>query len=183
MARILKELPSSQKLASAECVAQRLNALSGGDLYRLSSRSSQEKLKLTQTMLAAIVESRRPEVQSAMADEFLSKVVASFQWFLQYRAAGAKTFSYGVEAIQHLLKAAESKSLQHKATLDDIAPLRVFHWLLDESQCELVDRLAKQVASSASSTLAVVKDKGTTKKKGGKEATDTALENALNMFK
>lgn len=167
MARVLKELPSVQKIAAAECAAQKLNALSGSDLYRFSSRSSQDRLKLAHTMLAAIVESRRPEVQSALAEDFLGNVVTSFQWFLHCQAVGSKTTWCGAEAAQRMLKSAGTKAQQNKAALEDIAPLRVFYWLLDDNQGEVVDRLAKQVALTASSTLAIVPDRGT-KKNGGK---------------
>ena len=62
---ILQCLPTKSNLISAECAAQRLNNLTTGALYKLSSRACQEQLKLTLELVGAIVQGRVPQVDEA----------------------------------------------------------------------------------------------------------------------
>ena len=154
----------------------------------MSSRACQEQLKLTQELVAAIVQSRVPDVEAAMRSEFLKQVVASFQWFVSFcPSAGsgdAGATKYGTDALLLMLRACKAKHQEQKATLQDVAPLKVFHWLLPAEILVEVNILAKKVSSSASAIMPVVKSKGGKSKMQGKIVEeDAALKNALDMFK
>ena len=83
-----------------------------------------------------------------------------------------------------MLKACKAKHQEQKATLQDVAPLKVFHWLLPAEILVEVNILAKKVSSSASAIMPVVKSKGGKSKMQGKIVEeDAALKNALDMFK
>lgn len=104
--RLLAALSTAENLVSAETAAQRLHGLAGGELYKLSSRSSQDKLKMSQQLLACVIEGRRLDVASALQCDFMSQVITAFQWFVSWPLAPtAKDPNvYGTAALHAMYK-------------------------------------------------------------------------------
>ena len=82
---VIQALPSAKSIWSAESAAQKLQALEGTELFKLSSRSAQEKVRIAQNMVAAISEGRKPDVRAMGEDDFVATVVSACQWFVEHQ--------------------------------------------------------------------------------------------------
>ena len=122
-----------------------------------------------------------------MKSPFLSKAVLSFQWFVSYSSpSGSKDANtvYGSDALRLMLKDCQKKHKEQQATLQDVAPLKVYEWLLPEALRHEVDALAKQVSATATNILPIMK--GSSKKpkeKASGNDEDHVWKAALDMFK
>ena len=102
--------------------------------------------------------------------------------------AGGDEDVYGMGALLEILAATTKKHQAKQATLQDVAPLQVFRWLLPPEKAEAADLLAKEISKTAATMIDRMKGassspKGASKKPGTQKASaDTALQAALDMF-
>lgn len=182
---ILKCMPSAGNIFGPEAAAQKLHSLAAGELFKMSSRSCQEQLKLAQELVAAIVQARVPDVEEALNCKFLKDVVTSFQWFVSFSpsssSSGQEDTVYGTDAMKLMLADCKQKHKEQQATLQDVAPLKVFLWLLPDALQTEANHLAKEISASASKVLPTVKGKSSKSKSS--KGQDHALKQALDMFK
>jgi hypothetical protein len=85
---IMQCMPSAEKKFTCEETAQLLKNLAAGSLYTMSSRSGQQRLRMTQQLVDAVVEGRRPETTVVAQCTFLAEVVGRFQWFKNVGGGG-----------------------------------------------------------------------------------------------
>ena len=183
---ILGCLPMQRSVISAEASAQLLRNLAAGDLFKLSSRAGQQKLRATQQLVDSIAEGRKPDVSMAKECGFIGQVISTFQWFVTARVENKDV--YGTDALLEILAVTTKKHQAKQATLQDVAPLQVFRWLLPPEKAEAADLLAKEISKTAATMIDRMKgasssSKGASKKPGTQKASaDTALQAALDMF-
>lgn len=178
---IMDALPRSGNIFSAASSAQKLHILASGDLFRLSSRSSQEKVRIAQNIVAAIVDSRKPDTRSAAQDDFVAAVVSSLGWFLSVRK-GSETI-YGEQAAKELLSIAVKKHDSKGLAFADLEPLRVFSHLLSECDNQQVDDMMKTIGKQVKRpTAKVASASSSNKAPKKKDSEQMALKKALSMF-
>ena len=176
-------MPSAEKKYTCEETAQLLKNLASGSLFKMSSRSGQQKLRMTQQLVDAIVEGRRPETSVVAQCTFLAEVVGRFQWFLVRKVGGSTV--YGVEALKAVMSDAHAKLAAKTATLADVAPLQIFGWLLAGEEKLKAETMVKAIVTSATSMADCMKSKSTassSKSTAVKKQEDSALQKALDMF-
>jgi hypothetical protein len=93
---ILGCLPMQRSVISAEASAQLLRNLAAGDLFKLSSRAGQQKLRATQQLVDAIAEGRKLDASVAKECGLIGQVSSAFQRFATARVGGRD--SYGTDA-------------------------------------------------------------------------------------
>jgi hypothetical protein len=155
----LECLPSDKLQLSLETSVQRLHVLSGTDLMKLSTRSSQEKVKILQGILTAIGQSRAPDLRAIKVDDFVASAAARCGYFCTYRASDEDAAKpvFGSEALLKLLDAAEAKAKKNALELEDVAILKTFNWLLNDAQQKRVTELAKVPTTKSSGKSAASK--------------------------
>ena len=181
-------LPSAKCVWSAESAAQKLQALEGTPLFKLSSRSAQEKVRIAQNMVAAISEGRKPDVRAMGEDDFVATVVSACQWFVEHQAKPTDPILYGKAALAKKLENLENKKKGKTAvTYIELQPLCVFSWLLTEQENAIIVEMVKNctdkkelapvaaaAASSSSSSSSKLDEK--------KAFESSAMKKALDMF-
>jgi hypothetical protein len=186
--RALAVLPSANKMVTVDRCAQQLHQLGSSDLHKVSSRGSQEKLKVVQQMVNAIVQGLPPDISLKADCEFVSNAVTSFQWFVTLPpstgSANAR-IKYGDEAMKGLIAKVKQKHTEGTATLDDIRPLKVFFWLVPAEHADAINKITVEVSSSTAAALEVAQaPKAKAKSKAGKASkVDDAMKSALDMFR
>ena len=132
-------------------------------------------LKHTQSLVCAIVDGRKPEVETATQSDSMSEIVTTFQWFVSFTpgSADARTV-YGSVALQARLEEFKRKHALGEATSQDNATPKMFYWFLPEDATMEVDELAKAIAATASAALALVKSSK------GSKASKSKDQEALN---
>ncbi len=106
---VIQALPSAKNIWSAESAVQKLQILEGTELFKLSSRSSQEKVRIAQNMVAAISEGRKPDVRAMGDDEFVASVVSACQWFVEHEVNAKDPILYGKAALAKKMEELEVK--------------------------------------------------------------------------
>ncbi len=95
---VIQALPSATSVWSAESAVQKLQALEGIELFKLSSRSAQEKVRIAQNMVAAVSEGPKPDVRAMGEDECVASVVSACQWFVEHEVNAKDPILYGKAA-------------------------------------------------------------------------------------
>ena len=183
---MLQALPSAAQIWTAESAAQKLQALECTELFKLSSRSAQEKVRIAQNMVAAISEGRKPDVRAMGEDDFVASVVSACQWFVEHQVNKTDPPLYGKAALAKKLENLDTKrKAKTPMTYFELQPLRVFSWLLTEQENAIVIDMVKTctdrkdmhpgvAASSSSSSSGSPTEK--------KNFESTAMKKALDMF-
>ena len=163
--------------------------MEGTELFKLSNRSAQEKVRIAQNMVAAISEGRKPDVRAMGEDDFVATVVSACQWFVEHQGKSTDPILYGKAALAKKLEKLEIKKKgKTSVTYIELQPLRVFSRLLTEQETRLLlrwSRLARTkkglapVAAAASSSSSSSSSKLDEKKASESSA---AMKEALGMF-
>jgi hypothetical protein len=106
---VIQALPTAKVIWAAESAVQKLQALEGTELFKLSSRSAQEKVRIAQNMVAAISEGRKPDVRAMGEDDFVATVVSACQWFVEHQDKSTDPPLYGKAALAKKLENLEVK--------------------------------------------------------------------------
>ena len=134
----------------------------------------------------SLAEGRKPDVSTAKECGFIGQVTTTFQWFVTARVENKDV--YGADALLEILAVTTKKHQAKQATLQDVAPLQVFRWLLPPGKAEAADLLAKEISKTAATMIdrmngASSSPNGASTKPGAQKASaDTALQAALDML-
>ena len=79
------------------------------ELFKFSSRSAQEKVRIAQNMVAAISEGRKPDVRAMGDDEFVASAVSACLWFVEHQVNSTDPPLYGKSALAKKLETPEKK--------------------------------------------------------------------------
>jgi hypothetical protein len=182
--KILEEcMPSATRPLPPETSAQRLNELASSTSHKFAPRHLQGIVAHVQALVAAIMDSRPPQVQSAAKKPELQQVVASLQWFAQHKVGGK--LLQGDPAIKAMLDEllADKKAA---VTMEQITPVQVWAWRLTHEQRaalqEVVTRVGADAATTVQSLHGKSKDKGAKDKEKAKQK-DAILKSSLDMFR
>ena len=125
--------------------------LAAGELLKLSSRGGQKKLRVAQQLVESTAEGRKPDASVATECPFIGHAIASFRRFVTAKVEGRGV--YGADALLEILAVATKKHPAKQASLQDVAPLQVFRWLLPPEKAEAADVLAKEISKTAASMI------------------------------
>ena len=134
------------------------------------------------------MEGRPAEISKDMQScAVLKDAVVAWQWFVSIAAAsgwGAMLTKYGVDAIRTLVGIAAEKNKTGQANWQDVAPLKVFGWLVPVDLKERANVLTMAVAEGMQDKVRELakksKSHATKSDKGGKK--DGAVSAALQML-
>ena len=187
---ILECLPSLDNHFEAETAALKLHSLASGEAMKLADRSSQEKLKVVQTVVNALVEQRPPDLKEVSKADWMLDIVTRLQFFLRapVEEGSANPPVNGSAAIEPLLAALTASLAAGTVTMSDIAPLNCFSWLLSKEQKQQADALVTSVSDRWQNDLGESMRKRAKITRGKSKASsstdvDRAMQESLDLFK
>lgn len=124
---VISYLPTKDKFTSVKDTIQALATLKSTEIFRFASQASQSSVGATLDMLTSIVQGRRPSLPRDLG-HFLSRVVASLQFFVQAPGDAGKTL-YGHAVVMAIWERLKNET-EGGLTLADCEPLNVFSFLL-----------------------------------------------------
>ncbi len=186
---MIQALPSAANIWTAESAAQALQALECTELFKLSSRSAQEEVRIAHSMVAAISEGRKPDVRAMERGRLCCHRCLCMP--VVRRAPGQvhrSAFVWQGRVGQEAREPRGKKKAKTPITFAELQPLRVFSWLLTEQENAIVSDMVKTctdkkeltpVAAAASSSSA---SSSAVKSDEKKQFESSAMEKALDMF-
>ena len=161
---MLKAAPTKLAPATPATVKQRLEQLQLSELYKLSARADQQKIRIAAAILGAISEGRRPEnVDAALKDSSLSPFVRSLVNFFSFQevrgAKKEKCFHRGEVAIPFIIADAEAQLKAKTATLATVAQLSTMDFLVPDAHRDAAIAITKAIDEQSGSKVKTLKSK------------------------
>lgn len=190
MRAILECLPTATKHIAPEAAAQKLHGLRCSEWYKIADRGSQEKLKLCQSIITALVELRAPEFADTAKSDYMNQVIIRLQYFVQFTPgkgmADAGKTKLGLPALEAMLDSISSASMSASAASDAVSILKAYSWLLSDSQQSKMQAVAQTLSDKSRSDVGEAARKR--QKKGpaassSKGDADRAMQECLDIFK
>lgn len=146
---VLAALPNTNELKDIEPALQSVAAIVHSNLYKLASKTAQTKVGIVVKWLTCVLDSRALDFSDALQDDDLTRVKARFQYFCSVEEAvgssGAPCLFWGETALRKMLAKASEKQGDQGCKMEDIAPFKVFGYLVPAELKDQASALIKTV--------------------------------------
>ena len=191
--KMVTVFPTVRDAISPETTLASLQGIKGSQLFKMSSKASQEKFKIVCDCVLAVTESRPPNFEATDADcKFMGKVIPLFEFFVRGVVKGgpgnkANVVVTGSRALEVFVEETHKKlDAKKEVTESERERLRTFCWLLPASCKSMAESIldsarlggsmmpVKSAPSSSSGSMRGVASK--------KRKTDTAASSSMLLF-
>lgn len=157
--KILACLPTEDNSLRTPKESQELLAeLQGGDAYRFANAAGKGNLSIARDMVGNLAMQMSPQIGSDRSNTFFQVVLAQLPYFITLQRESSlpdwpDKMLYGKTVLLWMLKKAQEESTAGQVTLETLAPLNVYSFLLDPSEIAAVEALTKGCVKSVKSSL------------------------------